>query len=356
MCKLLQNISSVERKRNLYLDVVKGTAIILVILGHSIQYGNGVEYYDSDLFYGNILFKFIYSFHMPLFMLISGYLFYYSIKGEKELTRIIVKKTRSLLLPVISFGIIIQFPELLHSLANWKTLLYFSKGFVRFMFLNNHLWFLWSVFLNMSIVLIVHKFKDSIYLYLTLWFCLLLLPSYRLIPQYSFMFPYFVIGYLINKHNALSKLSINYKIICALLFLYLCLFAFYDTDTYVYVSGQHILRAGGLYYFMLDIYRFAIGLIGSALVLLIIFYIYRLIGNKSRLICCISTLGLCSLGIYCFQETFFFYYKTHIISNISGFSALATLLTFTLAIGISFALTILSRQNKLTRLLLLGGR
>ena len=204
--------------------------------------------------------------------------------------------------------------------------------------------------------LIVHKFKDSIYLYLTLWFCLLLLPSYRLVPQYSFMFPYFVIGYLINKHSALSKLSINYKIICALLcslsmsicFLrhrYLCL-----CKWTAYSSSWWSI------FLMLDIYRFAIGLIGSALVLLIIFYIYRLIGNKSRLICCISTLGLCSLGIYCFQETFFFYYKTHIISNISGFSALATLLTFTLAIGISFALTILSRQNKLTRLLLLGGR
>lgn len=50
-------------KRNPYLDIVKGITIISVILGHSIQSGNGVEYLDNGSFFDNIVFQFIYSFH-----------------------------------------------------------------------------------------------------------------------------------------------------------------------------------------------------------------------------------------------------------------------------------------------------
>ena len=51
-------------KRVDYLDYAKGIAIILVVLGHIFSGGNIKTY--------------IYSFHMPLFFIISGYLFNYS--------------------------------------------------------------------------------------------------------------------------------------------------------------------------------------------------------------------------------------------------------------------------------------
>lgn len=70
-------------KRNSYLDIAKSLGIILVVIGHCIQYGSGSLYFEKELYFYNILFKFIYSFHMPLFMLISGYLFGYNkIWGE----------------------------------------------------------------------------------------------------------------------------------------------------------------------------------------------------------------------------------------------------------------------------------
>ena len=61
--------------RNLYIDLIKGIAIITVIIGHLIQYTS----VGNFNFYENYIYKFIYSFHMPLFMLISGYLFYFSL-------------------------------------------------------------------------------------------------------------------------------------------------------------------------------------------------------------------------------------------------------------------------------------
>ena len=54
-------------RRNQQLDIVKGFAIVLVVLGHAIQY----TYRDFDNLF---VFRLIYSFHMPLFMFVSGML------------------------------------------------------------------------------------------------------------------------------------------------------------------------------------------------------------------------------------------------------------------------------------------
>lgn len=54
------------RERLGYVDFMRGVAIILVVVGHMIQF-NGVET-------SNAVFEVIYSFHMPLFFAISGYI------------------------------------------------------------------------------------------------------------------------------------------------------------------------------------------------------------------------------------------------------------------------------------------
>ena len=68
-----------ENKRDVVIDVLKGIAVLAVLLGHAIQRGLVVDYYD------NIMFKVIYSFHMPLFMLLSGYSLY---KYTKKLLKL----------------------------------------------------------------------------------------------------------------------------------------------------------------------------------------------------------------------------------------------------------------------------
>lgn len=61
--------------RNTYIDCVKRISIILVILGCTIQ-----RLYPEWKF--SVLEKGIYMFHMPLFISVSGYLFYPSITKE----------------------------------------------------------------------------------------------------------------------------------------------------------------------------------------------------------------------------------------------------------------------------------
>ena len=53
-------------KRLDYIDEIRGIAILLVVVGHIIQF-NGISKNNS-------VFEFIYSFHMPLFFAISGYI------------------------------------------------------------------------------------------------------------------------------------------------------------------------------------------------------------------------------------------------------------------------------------------
>ena len=67
-----------------------------MLWGHSIQY-SCMDQFD---FFENSAFKFIYSFHMPLFMLISGYLFYYSCQ-KRTLWELLTHKTKVLFPAII---------------------------------------------------------------------------------------------------------------------------------------------------------------------------------------------------------------------------------------------------------------
>lgn len=64
------------------IDCIKGITILLVVFGHSIQYLIG-----SDLAFQNRLFNYIYSFHMPLFMFISGFVSYKIIESSDGIIR-----------------------------------------------------------------------------------------------------------------------------------------------------------------------------------------------------------------------------------------------------------------------------
>ena len=61
----------IGNKRLLYIDALRGFAILLVIIGHIPQYilYNG---YEEVMKYSPYL-PFVSSFHIPLFMMVSGY-------------------------------------------------------------------------------------------------------------------------------------------------------------------------------------------------------------------------------------------------------------------------------------------
>jgi fucose 4-O-acetylase-like acetyltransferase len=119
----------ISATRNLHVDAFKGFAILLVVLGHAIQ----VNVPDFD---NNLLFRVIYSFHMPLFMFLSGYLAW----GRNiDLKRRFVQ----LVIPFISW-------YLLGYLFNRS--IGFTDYIIRWVKSPDWgLWFLWVLFLNFGI-------------------------------------------------------------------------------------------------------------------------------------------------------------------------------------------------------------
>ncbi len=347
-------VYSMNKSRNAYLDIVKGLAIMLVVYGHSIQYGNGVKYLDSAHYFDNWLYMILNSFHMPLFMLLSGYLFYFSI-NKYEIVTLMKNKCRGLLLPIFSFGIIAWFMPIIHWIAGNGTD-GFLKNFFSFLFLNYHLWFLWSVLLNSVITMIVHKLNDSLILYIIIWFIMMLIPEAWLHGLYSWTYPFFIVGYLVNKHSLLKKIDMTKVHVLILFFLFASMMLLFNRDSYAHISGQYVIRENGLYYFYCNIYRFFIGFIGSGLFLCLMKWVYDYMCKDMKYEVLLSTIGQCSLGIYCFQERLFSLYKRYVISYVDDYSIISTLLTFLIVGGLSFLLTYLLRNYRLTNLLLFGGR
>lgn len=129
-----------SQQRLFYIDNLKAFLIILVILGHSIQFT------DLGHFDNNILFRYIYSFHMPLFMMVSGFLSY----REEYTVHNIKKRFAQLVVPFVAWSLI--------SLA-----LNQEWNFRWLICPDTSLWFLWVLFWIYTAVAVAsicaHRFK-----------------------------------------------------------------------------------------------------------------------------------------------------------------------------------------------------
>lgn len=90
-------------KRIQWPDLLKAFAITLVVVGHI------VSSYDP-MHYQAPVAKWIYSFHMPLFMILSGMFFQFTLR--KSFRPMLIEKCRRLLLPLVSWSVILLGVEL----------------------------------------------------------------------------------------------------------------------------------------------------------------------------------------------------------------------------------------------------
>ena len=84
--------------RILYIDALKGLAIILVVWGHIAEKSMGIENMPFNWMYG--------SFHMPLFIFLSGFFAYKGMNriSWKYIWHFLQKKAVRILLPFIVVG------------------------------------------------------------------------------------------------------------------------------------------------------------------------------------------------------------------------------------------------------------
>lgn len=278
------------KERILYWDVIKALTIFLVIYAHGLQFfTNDNNYWQKDF-----TCQFIISFHMPLFMIISGY-FANSIFNQNFQT-ILYKKSRQLLLPSISTYFLVGI--VLMALRNQN---FFTHIDNLLFFCTQSFWFLKALFVYYIIASLyrIIFLKSRIFFYITIlvtFLCIRILP-----PQYvdfvhiTTMFPYFIIGLLF--YNYQNKIFKNHKLIMTLsLMIFIILSHFWQSNEYNIYT--HPIEWNSQY-LRLYLIRTIIGTTGSLSIILIIKKI--LYKQNSNWVTKIAQIGNATLGIYIFQ-------------------------------------------------------
>ena len=175
----------VPRPRNNQMDAIKGGAILLVILGHAIQ--SHVSVFDD-----NLLFRIIYSFHMPLFMILSGWFAmpekYWKLKAAAV----------RLVLPVFSWYLILYVVE-----GQCKTMSFVELVRRWVVSPDVGLWFLWVLFLCHLWLVLARQLEARIgvsaYLVGAVVLCAIPFSSFGLTLA-KYYFPFFALGYLTARY------------------------------------------------------------------------------------------------------------------------------------------------------------
>lgn len=120
-----------QSHRIMWIDSLKGVLILLVVLGHVVQFT-----YTND-FCNNHLWCYIYAFHMPAFMALSGWCTYRPQTQNRGLRDSILRRSRQLLIPYLIWSLVkFAFSEE-HTI---EILLY------AFTAPDTYFWFLWILF------------------------------------------------------------------------------------------------------------------------------------------------------------------------------------------------------------------
>lgn len=184
-----------EQTRELLPDLLKAWGIILVVWGHAVQYCHGSAYdFQNDLIY-----QLIYGFHMPLFMMVSGYLLVGSLERHRA-GEVLIIKCQSLLLPSLFWGILMACMSIAQMLASGQIPAVGECIWLVVYKIACNFWFLKAVFISCLVVIIVEKcLSGSSFAYCLICAAGILAPDFFNLSTIGLVLPFFVIGY---RHGA----------------------------------------------------------------------------------------------------------------------------------------------------------
>lgn len=267
------------KERLLTFDLAKFIAILAVLWGHCIQY------LQPGVCYENRVYQIIYSFHMPLFMMISGY---FSVRVmDRPFLEHLKAKSIQLLLPGISYAVIIC---ILMKYSTWGGV---------FETLTDSLWFLKSAFVCFFSYWICTRTQKFMPLALVVT---LVGSQFAFKYQLGLMYPCFVFGTLLaNNWNRISANSLNWCIATFLIFIVMLLS--WDQRFWLFPPGgvYPIKNIDQLITFYPRLgYRLIIGMVGSLFIITLCDVSFMHFKNTS-ILRKMAEMGKETLGIYLIQ-------------------------------------------------------
>lgn len=183
--------NAVKNQRIVSLDIAKAICIILVVIGHYVP-DNSPDWYV-------MIHDVIYTFHMPLFMFASGYV-YIATKKEVPYGEFLLKKVKRLMVPYFATSAIVISIKLVTqggmSVDNPVTVLSFVKMFYQ-PEAGYFLWFIWALWWMFVLVPLFKKKQSRILLFavgLLLHFLPLELTKVFSVHEFSLMLVWFMLG------------------------------------------------------------------------------------------------------------------------------------------------------------------
>ena len=329
-----------------YLDFLKFFAIASVLLGHSVEQTTGNDFWDNPIW------SFIYTYHMPLFMLLCGYFFGSSLK--LTFVELVKKKFVQLVIPSLSAFFIMYVFVTATNYNPCPELMDFSWfGFF------NAVWFLKCVFFCYLIgYLFLKTLRNFWAAAITSTIIFNILPIGN-IDNINFMLPMFWMGYLcqtkqerINKHHT--------RLLLASTISFLILLPFWSGRLTVYMIPINFIdwSNGIINYDNLGItlYRMSIGIAGSMVFFLAAPWVYDKI-SKYSFTNTLNNLGKCTLGLY-WVQTFLLECTLHgigfYVSTTESFiiGPILAMIELTLC----YQVVLLLKKNRITRLVFLGEK
>jgi len=267
------------KSRNANIDAAKGAGILLVVLGHAVQHN--IAGFD------NILFRIIYSFHMPLFMFLSGCVAKYGNSAS------ITKNIYRLVIPFIAWYIVaglVQWGLTGHPPDVGSYLLGLFKT------PDAGLWFLWVLYLCHVVFYLMSQAQKFIGIAgaIVIFLLVQVLPGSILgFSLLKWHFVFFIAGYLFIRYQS-SFSKWKYILMVVATISWLLLFPFWE-----FVDNERFLNAmAHLPGFISNharllerVFRYAVAFAGIGMALSVV---YLLIPFKKGL----ALLGLYTLEIY----------------------------------------------------------
>ena len=192
---------SVKRVRIEWIDVARGIAIFLVCLGHR----------DIPHFMG----KWIYSFHMPAFFYISGYITKYEL--NVSFIEFLKKKGKRLLIPYTSLSLVYIFFQLVYAFVfhkKFEILVYVRNFFVGSKIGSS--WFIIALLVVEIVAYFIHKIPCSIRVKIVIVSVLGTLGfvvNYYLTEQLIWNIPAAMVGLLFFEAGYISRIKNIFEVV-----------------------------------------------------------------------------------------------------------------------------------------------